>query len=311
MTTIREKNANKFKNRLLVEKQGKYSLIGEYKTSRDKALIRHNVCGYEWYTKPANLLNAKGLQGCPRCQYNKKSYSTDEFKKILNDKFNGEFIMKEGTSYIRSSAPLFLTHLVCGKSFKTYWGTFGPNGACPYCKKTSKKRMTNEEFLSRVSNEFKDEYIFITEYSSALEPVCVEHKLCGERRNLRASHIMYGDITGCPYCESMSMGENLVKQCLKELKIKFIYQKRFDECKNIYTLPFDFYLPDYNVAIEYDGIQHFSAVKYFGGNEKYKRQVDNDNIKSDFCNNSGIRLLRINYKHNTYKDVFNIISNFL
>lgn len=310
MTTIREKNAEKFRNRLLTDKKGKYSLIGEYKTARDKALIRHNVCGYEWYTKPVNILNAKGLQGCPKCQYDSKSYSTEEFKEVLKHKFNGMFVMQEGTEYNRENGPLYLTHLKCGNDFETYWGTFSMNGACPYCKKPSKKRMTNDEFLSRVSKAFSDEYEILTEYSLALEDITIKHRICGKIWKVRASHIMYDGRGGCPFC-NMSYGEYTVQRCLENLNIKFINQKKFDGCKNKHRLPFDFYLPELNAIIEYDGEQHFHAVDYFGGESQYKYQVNNDNIKNKFCEANHIKLLRIDYTHTSYDDILNIISNFI
>ena len=47
-----------------------------------------------------------------------------------------------------------------------------------------------------------------------------------------------------------------------ENNIKYKRQYKFDNCKNKYKLRFDFYLPDYNIAIEYDGKQHYDAGEY-------------------------------------------------
>jgi len=49
------------------------------------------------------------------------------------------------------------------------------------------------------------------------------------------------------------------------LDIEYIKQKRFEKCRNKLPLPFDFYLPNENICIEYDGIQHFKPIDYFGG----------------------------------------------
>jgi len=58
---------------------------------------------------------------------------------------------------------------------------------------------------------------------------------------------------GCPTWNE-SKGERKIKIFLKDNNIKFISQKRFNNCRNKYTLPFDFYLPEYNICIEYNGI---------------------------------------------------------
>ena len=60
---------------------------------------------------------------------------------------------------------------------------------------------------------------------------------------------------GCPYCKK-STGEKIIYTILKKNKINFIEQKKFKDCRNKLPLPFDFYLPDYNLCIEYQGEQH-------------------------------------------------------
>ena len=56
---------------------------------------------------------------------------------------------------------------------------------------------------------------------------------------------------------------------------------------------FDFYLPDYNTCIEFDGEQHFKPIKHFGGKERFKQQQKNDQIKNDYCVENNIALIRI------------------
>ena len=61
---------------------------------------------------------------------------------------------------------------------------------------------------------------------------------------------------GCPHCRD-SKGEKIINEFLNKKNINFISQKRFSNCRHILPLPFDFYLPDYNICIEFQGIQHF------------------------------------------------------
>lgn len=113
---------------------------------------------------------------------------------------------------------------------------------------------------------------------------------------------------GCPQCQE-TVGERVVRQCLEKNNIRYEYQKTFKDCKNKKCLPFDFYLPEYNIIIEYNGIQHYKAVKHFGGNDKFKIQQLHDQIKEDFCEDNYIQLIYIPYWE--FNNIENIILDYL
>jgi len=89
--------------------------------------------------------------------------------------------------------------------------------------------------------------------------------------------------------------------------IKFVQQYKFKDCKNIRELPFDFFLPEYNVCLEYDGIQHYDSVEYFGGLYNLKKRKINDNIKNEFCEKNQINLIKIKYNQNIEKELYSIL----
>lgn len=60
-------------------------------------------------------------------------------------------------------------------------------------------------------------------------------------------------------------------------------------------MPFDFYLPDYNTCIEYDGELHYKAVDYFGGDDALSNTKCRDEIKTQYCKENNIKLIRIPY----------------
>ncbi|HFD2033423.1 TPA: hypothetical protein ACF2DD_002000 [Clostridium perfringens] len=99
---------------------------------------------------------------------------------------------------------------------------------------------------------------------------------------------------GCPICDE-SKGEKAIRLYLEKNKIGFIQEYRFEDCRCKKELPFDFYIPEYNLCIEFDGEQHHKAFKYFGGEEKLKLTQTRDKIKDDYCKDNGINLLRIPY----------------
>jgi very-short-patch-repair endonuclease len=90
--------------------------------------------------------------------------------------------------------------------------------------------------------------------------------------------------------------------------IKFKPQKRFDDCKNTIQLPFDFYLFDYNICIEFDGTYHYQINKKFGGFDRLVRQKENDKIKTKYCHSKGIKLFRIKYTDNLKESVQDILD---
>ena len=112
----------------------------------------------------------------------------------------------------------------------------------------------------------------------------------------------------CPKCSS-SKGENLIDEYLSNKEIEYVRQKTFDGCMNKGLLKFDFYIPKLNLAIEYDGEQHFKPVEQFGGKEAFVLVRENDEIKNRFCRENNINLLRISYKN--IKKISKILEEFL
>lgn len=106
--------------------------------------------------------------------------------------------------------------------------------------------------------------------------------------------------TGCPRCaKSVSSNEVKLQNILLTWGYKFETQKRFKDCKDKYTLPFDIYLIDFNILIEYDGEQHYKIIDRDISNEKKIKNLEaiqrHDMIKNEYCKNRNIPLIRIPY----------------
>lgn len=124
-----------------------------------------------------------------------------------------------------------------------------------------------------------------------IEIICKKH---GSFQQIPNSHLSGA---GCPKCTE-SKGEERIRIFLQKNKIKFETQKKFKECKNIRVLPFDFYLPELNICIEFDGVQHFKDGGLHKEKNAFNDTVKKDKIKSKFCSglNGRPNLIRINYK---------------
>lgn len=99
---------------------------------------------------------------------------------------------------------------------------------------------------------------------------------------------------GCPLCYE-SNGERKIKNILEQINLVYETQKIFDDCKHEKKLRFDFYLPKYNILIEYDGIQHFKPIIYWGGIKKFNNDKKRDKAKNEYAMKNNIPLLRIPY----------------
>lgn len=104
----------------------------------------------------------------------------------------------------------------------------------------------------------------------------------------------------CRSCSSkQSKNESFISSILDKMSITYITEKRFQDCRDKKPLPFDFYLPDYDLCIEYDGEGHYLESFYDGYYENPKQELLNrqykDSIKTNYCKTHNINLLRIPY----------------
>lgn len=127
--------------------------------------------------------------------------------------------------------------------------------------------------------------------------------------DFRCSFKLNEHMRNCTGRERMSSGEFAIKGVLESLGILFEQEMRFIDCRDKSMLPFDFYLPSYHAAIEFDGKQHFEPVEYWGGVTQLEAIQKRDKIKNDFCVAKGIRLLRI--KYTDFEIIQTLIDNFL
>lgn len=95
--------------------------------------------------------------------------------------------------------------------------------------------------------------------------------------------------------ENVSKGHLKVREYLNTTNLIFEEEKTFPNLKNIQPLRFDFYIQELNIAIEFNGKQHYEPIDLFGGKDSYVKQVINDNIKRKFCKENNIRFIEIGY----------------
>lgn len=151
--------------------------------------------------------------------------------------------------------------------------------------------MSHEEYVGKVKQINQNIYV-VEKYINTKTKILHRCKIDNYEWPASPEKILNG--CGCPNC-NRSKGEKMVRLWLGNNKILYTPQKKFDDCVDKRQLPFDFYLDDYNICIEYQGMQHYEPIEYFGGGKALAYTQYHDKLKSNYCESSGIPLICIPY----------------
>ena len=206
---------------------------------------------------------------------------------------------------------------MCQKNYFMVFDRFKSGNRCRDCSyiKRGKERSDKLIFDGHNLGEENPDLLLEWDWSkNAISPyrVCSNSKIavfwlcpkCGKSYEAKIGHRAGKSKSGCPFCK-VSKGELKIRKCLENHKIKYVDQYEFKDCKCKKLLPFDFYLTEYNICLEYSGQQHFYAIDYFGGEKAFEAQKRRDDIKKDYCFSKKIKLIEIPYWD------FNNIENIL
>lgn len=166
---------------------------------------------------------------------------------------------------------------------------------CNFCRITKLNNWFYEKALIIHENRYDYSQVILNTILSKIVIKCNTCNLTFTQKP--ADHI--NNEQGCPKCK-MSKGELKVAKFLNDNQIIYEQEKRFKDCRNKYPLPFDFYITDKNTCIEFDGAHHFVPHSYnsnatdFDKNQKLAITQQNDQIKTNYCINNNITLIRLN-----------------
>lgn len=95
---------------------------------------------------------------------------------------------------------------------------------------------------------------------------------------------------GCGAACAISRGEVCAADIFNELGVRYQVQKKFED----FDMRFDFFLPDYNIAIECDGAQHFRSINSeWNSDTKLQETRSRDAAKQEYCKEHHIKLIQI------------------
>jgi len=243
--------------------------------------------------RPAEHL--KSTFGCPQCA--RESHGKTHL--LSHDQFVKKARKIHGRKYSypeRYKASLQQLGIQCRKHgvFKQTPNNHLNGHGCRFCQaedSAERVRLSHDEFVARARKIHGKRFEYPEKYHASIQPIVI---VCTKHGRFKQTPNTHLGGAGCPKCME-SLGERRIARMLEVLKINHESQKKFSDCVDKRPLRFDFWLPDFNVLIEYDGPQHFESKEYFGGKCNFESTIRRDRIKSCYAQKKKIRLIRVKY----------------
>lgn len=287
----RRMTQEEFESRVLELLGPDYKVLGKYVNKDTKILMKHYVCSNEFMKRPHDVTSKRS--GCPFCNGNKKAKYNKKW--VVN---NTPFPYKYISGYKNMTTKCKFYCNKCNSYFEQMPSRL-INQKIYGCKCSNTKRKTHEEFLKELGTECLNEYEVIDKYINVDTKIHFRHKKCNTIFEITPWYFIHkANKKYCPICYyKKSKGEIEINKFLENNNID--YQKEFIFPNS--NKRFDFYLPESNICIEYDGEQHFKAIDFFGGEEGFIETQKRDKDKNEYCLKNNILLFRI-----PYTDILNI-----
>ena len=277
-----------------------YSKV-EYKDNKTKVCIICPEHGEFWQT-PNKFLSGRA---CVKCadeerRLRKEKSFIERSKEIHNNKYDYSKV-----KYINNHTKVCIICPEHGEFWQTPNGHLSGQG----CNLCFKPMHNAQSFIEEAKKIHGDKYDYSkVEYKTAKKKVCIICPEHGEFWQTPSAHVSAR--CGCPSCKESKL-ELETRKYLTENNINFIFQKRFNWL-GLQTL--DFYLPERNMAIECQGIQHFEPIDFAGKGKRWANKLFKDNIKRDelkrrLCEENGIKIIYVDYKEKVKEQLENKINN--
>lgn len=258
-----------------------YSLV-----ENDGLFIKNKIvckrCGNVFEMPFNNHINQK--QGCKFCSHRSYAYTTDEFvkkaKEVHGDKYDYSRVV-----YKNKSTKVCIICPEHGEFWQAPDKHINGKQGCPMC--SSFHKLNTDEFVRKAREKHGNRFDYSkTVYKNNETKVCIICPKHGEFWQTPHGHLSG---KGCPKChEENNVNETLLFNFLNESYNGKVIDQYKDTWLGGQTL--DIYIPSKKIGIEYQGVQHFKPVKFFGGVKKYEYTKMKDKEKYDKCKANGVKL---------------------
>ena len=262
-----------------------------YINNNTKVCIICPLHGEFWQNAGSHLAG----RGCPECGIDTISKKIKKEQDLFIKQaraIHGDKYDYSKSNYVNSNTPV---DIVCNKhnyTFSQLPSNHLRGNGCPKC--VGKKWDIND-FLDKARKIHGDKYDYsVVKFNKITDIIEIGCPIHGFYKQTARNHLSGA---GCLMC-NRSLGEEKIAKYLNENNINFIQEYCIPNedlfCSNI-RMFVDFYLPDYNTFIEYQGSQHYISFKWFGGDDKLQKQQERDNAVRLYCKEHKIKLIEIPY----------------
>lgn len=256
-----------------------------------------------FWQKPTNHLSGCG---CAKCGGSAKS-NTKEFiekaNKIHNNKYNYSKV-----DYINSKTPITIICHKHGEFKQTPLHHLHGEG-CPICareKLSDLQRKTTKEFITEAKKVHNNKYDYSkVEYINGKTKVCIVCPKHGEYWQLPYVHT-----SGCGCSKCYLKSQTKLYEKLKESfpNEKILFEVNSEVVFWLKNQRFDIYFPKYNIAVEYNGKQHYVPINLFGGKLGFEDNLWRDELKRKKCKENNCTLFEVKYDY-TEEDYQKLVEN--
>ena len=276
-------------------------------SSKEIVNVKCDYCGKIYTAVYRNILNGrknikkdscKKCVGCKCGEITFEKRQNDYYERLLEKceengykLLSGKSAIKNNKTYINYLCPKHGVHSMRIANFLS-------GKKCPDCARDNLQKtfsLSEDEIINGISEcggILLNPEDYINNRTKNLRIICPE---C--RKGFTTSYVLFTQHGGqvCPECSknAESIGEKKVRYYLETNNINYRQNYWFPDCRDINPLPFDFYLPDQNKIIEFDGRQHYGSTTFF--HHSQEMTPIHDKMKNEYCKNKGIELLRIPY----------------
>ena len=286
----------------LIEKG--YKIISnddEYINMATDLVFKCHNCSAEYKRTPKMALKSNPM--CIKCIQKNITGQKLNLQK-LDVKAIAEFMNKNEVDYQIDNGYILINCKKCNKSIKRRWYVMKSAKNpfhCELCAKGSSSVYTlSKDIINQKLKDLKSETICIENDIFGWKSIIPFRCECGNIFQRKPNTVISMKMWRCNECSNkISKGEQRVMNYLIKNNIKFEYQKKFEDCKYIKNLIFDFYLSEMNTVIEYDGEFHYRDI--YG---ELELQNTRDMIKDEYCYKNKINIIRIPfYKFNEIEEI--------
>lgn len=281
-----------------------YSKVHQFKTQKEDVTI---ICPTHGDFKQNPRSHYDGSV-CPKCWEDKRSeVLTTPWKEVLKsfrDVHKNKYDYEE-SDYINSLSKI---RIICSKhgEFIQTVNAHKHGQGCPKCgrERISESLITPwKEVLKSFRETHRGKYEYNPKTFSLLETPM--EMFCKKHGRFEQTPKNHRKGSGCPICKS-SKGEIEIENVLTDLKVQYEHQKKY---KELGRKRFDFYIPSINTIIEYNGLQHYEPIEFFGGIKGFERNKKSDKVKRDFCIHNKINYEIIRYDEDVKERLNEILKN--